>query len=84
MPLERGAHAALVFNSGMAAIMTALFTFVRPATTIVYTVPIYGGTQHFIQDFLHAWGSTALPCRPATRGQIGRSHSIGEESAQLF
>src|SRR6201996_5903705 len=45
VPLEAGAHAALVFNSGMAAIMTALFAFLKPGDSIVYTVPIYGGTQ---------------------------------------
>ena len=56
VPLERGAQAALVFNSGMAAIMTALFTFLRPGDTILYTVPIYGGTQSLIEGFLAAWG----------------------------
>src|ERR1700736_3897168 len=40
LPLETGAHAALVFNSGMAAIMTAILTFARPGDTVVYTVPI--------------------------------------------
>ncbi len=56
VPLERGARSALVFNSGMAAIMTAMMTFLRPGSTIIYTVPIYGGTQHLIQDFLSIWG----------------------------
>ena len=56
VPLERGAQAALVFNSGMAAITTALFTFLRPGDTILYTVPIYGGTQSLIEGFLSAWG----------------------------
>jgi len=56
VPLESGAHAALVFNSGMAAIMTALLTFARPGDHVLYTVPIYGGTQHFIQDFLEPFG----------------------------
>jgi len=60
VPLEAGAHAALVFNSGMAAIMTALLTFARPGHTIVYTVPIYGGTQHLIQDFLVLYGIQGL------------------------
>src|SRR6266566_4114574 len=32
VPLEKGARAAAVFNSGMAAIMTAFFTFARPAS----------------------------------------------------
>src|SRR6266481_3458507 len=44
VPLETGAHAALVFNSGMAAIVTALFAFLRPGDAVVYTVPVYGGT----------------------------------------
>jgi len=61
VPLETGAQAALVFNSGMAAIMTALFTFVHPGESIVYTVPIYGGTQHLIQDFLSTLGIIGIP-----------------------
>ena len=61
VPLETGAQAALVFNSGMAAIMTALLTFVRPGHSIVYTVPIYGGTQHLIQDFLEPLGIAGIP-----------------------
>lgn len=56
VPLESGARAALVFNSGMAAIMTAVLSFARPGNTVVYTVPIYGGTQHFVQDFLEPFG----------------------------
>jgi len=61
VPLEAGAHAALVFNSGMAAIMTALLAVLKPGDTIVYTVPIYGGTQHFIQDYLSIWGIAGIP-----------------------
>jgi methionine-gamma-lyase len=61
LPLEPGALAALAFNSGMAAIMTALLAFLRPGDTIVYTVPIYGGTQHLIQDFLAPLGIAGVP-----------------------
>ena len=61
LPLEIGAQAALVFNSGMAAIMTALFTFAHPGESIVYTVPIYGGTQKLIQDFLSTLGIIGIP-----------------------
>jgi methionine-gamma-lyase len=56
VPLEPGANAALVFNSGMAAIMTTLLTFLHPGDAIVYTVPIYGGTQKLIEEFLPGWG----------------------------
>lgn len=63
IPLEPGAHAAAVFNSGMAAIMTALFAVVKPGDTVVFTVPVYGATQTLIADFLGEFGveSIAVP-----------------------
>src|ERR1700693_4683667 len=70
VPLETGAHAALVFNSGMAAIMTALLTFAHPGQSIVYTVPIYGGTQHLIQDFLEPLEMTGIPVRAGRTQEI--------------
>jgi methionine-gamma-lyase len=66
LPLEPGAHAAAVFNSGMAAIMTALLAVVRPGDSIIFTVPIYGATQTFIADFLQGFGVTSIP---VTAGQ---------------
>lgn len=56
VPLEPGAQAAAVFNSGMAAISTLFFTFCPPGSSFVYTMPIYGGTQHFINQLLGPWG----------------------------
>ena len=73
VPLETGAHAALVFNSGMAAIMTALLTFAKPGQSIVYTVPIYGGTQHLIQDFLEPLGIMGIPVPAGQTSEIDRA-----------
>jgi methionine-gamma-lyase len=70
VPLEAGANAALVFNSGMAAIVTALFAFLKPGDAIVYTVPIYGGTQKLIENFLAAWGVTGIAARAGQSDQI--------------
>jgi len=56
VPLEAGAECALVFNSGMSAIMNALLAVLRPGAALVYTVPIYGGTQKLVQAFLEPWG----------------------------
>jgi len=67
--LEAGARDAVAFNSGMAAIVTSLFTFLRPGQSVVYTVPIYGGTQHFIQDHLSKWGVCGVPVQ-AGRGDL--------------
>jgi len=60
VPLEAGATEAAVFNSGMAAIMTACFTFARPQSSIVYTTPLYGGTTGLIHNFLKPLGVTGI------------------------
>ena len=70
IPLEPGAHAAAVFNSGMAAIMTALLAVVKPGDSIIYTVPIYGGTQTLILDFLQSFGVSGVPVRAGRRDEL--------------
>jgi methionine-gamma-lyase len=61
LALEPGARAAVVFNSGMAAIMTALLAVAKPGDGIVFTVPIYGATQTFIMEFLAGIGIAGYP-----------------------
>jgi methionine-gamma-lyase len=61
LPLEPGGTIAAVFNSGMAALMTVLLAALAPGDSIVYTVPIYGGTQTLIQSFLQPFGITGIP-----------------------
>jgi methionine-gamma-lyase len=63
VPLEAGATDAAVFNSGMAAIMTAFFAFARPNSTIVYTTPLYGGTTGLIHTFLEPFGVRGIAVR---------------------
>jgi len=62
VPLEAGAREAAVFNSGMAAIMTAFFAFARPDSTMVYTTPLYGGTTGLIH-FMEPFGVRGIPVR---------------------
>jgi cystathionine beta-lyase/cystathionine gamma-synthase len=59
-----------VFNSGMAAIMTALLAFLKPGQTVVYTVPIYGGTQKLIMDFLEPFGVHGVPVPAGRTAQL--------------
>jgi methionine-gamma-lyase len=63
VPLERGAAAAAVFNSGMAAISTIFFSFCGPGWSAVHTVPVYGGTQHLFDTVLRPLGVPAIPVR---------------------
>lgn len=52
LALWDGAETSLVFASGMAAIATTLLTFLRPGDTIVYSEPVYGGTEFLLCKIL--------------------------------
>jgi cystathionine beta-lyase/cystathionine gamma-synthase len=79
LPLEKGAEAAAVFNSGMAAISTVFLTWCAPGASFVYTTPLYGGTQHLVHQLLEPLGMRAIPVlagdaaaiRAAIRGAPG-------------
>lgn len=45
-----------VFESGMSAIATALLEFLKPGDLLLYSKPLYGGTDHFIKNFLTKYG----------------------------
>lgn len=47
-----GAEDAAVFESGMSAISTAMMEFMEPGDLLLYSKPVYGGTDHFINHFL--------------------------------
>ena len=56
LTLWDGAEASLVFGSGMGAISTTLLTFLRPGDTLVHNEPIYGGTEHLVENVLPTFG----------------------------
>ncbi len=69
VPLEPGAKAAAVFNSGMAALSTVMLALLEPGTSLVYTLPLYGGTHHLIQRLMKPLGINAQPVAAGdTRG----------------
>ena len=41
-----------VFESGMSAITTVLLEFLKPGDLLLYSSPLYGGTDHFIKKIL--------------------------------
>lgn len=50
------AEASLAFASGMAAISTALWAFLRPGDVVLQSRPIYGGTETLIHSILPEFG----------------------------
>ncbi|MCA9037536.1 MAG: aminotransferase class I/II-fold pyridoxal phosphate-dependent enzyme [Planctomycetaceae bacterium] len=70
------AEAAIVFNSGMAAISTCVLSLVRPGDHLLMLRGLYGGTHSFLVSELTKWGvdfdfaanieEFATKCRPNT------------------
>ncbi|MDY8135508.1 cystathionine gamma-synthase family protein [Aquimarina sp. 2201CG5-10] len=53
-----------VFESGMSAISTVLLEFLKPGDLLVYSNPLYGGTDHFIHHFLDKIGVHTIGVMP--------------------
>lgn len=49
-----------VFESGMSAISTVLLEFLNPGDLLLYSSPNYGGTDHFITNFLTKIGVDSI------------------------
>jgi methionine-gamma-lyase len=56
LALWDGAAACAVFDSGMSAITTTFFQFLRPGDLLVHSNPLYGGTMHLISEVLTQFG----------------------------
>ena len=61
LALLDGAEGAIVTSSGMAAIGTVFLTFLRPGDQIVYSTPLYGGTETLIRKILPEWDIGGSP-----------------------
>jgi methionine-gamma-lyase len=49
-----------VFESGMSAISTVFLEFLKPGDLVLFSSPVYGGTDHFIHHFLPKLGIDAI------------------------
>lgn len=53
-----------VFESGMSAISTVMLEFLSPGDLLLYSRPVYGGTDHFINHFLKKLNIEAIGFTP--------------------
>lgn len=59
-----------VFESGMSAITTVLLEFLKPGDLLLFSTPLYGGTDHFIHHFLKKIGVHTLAFKPGEEQDI--------------
>jgi cystathionine beta-lyase/cystathionine gamma-synthase len=84
VPLERGAGAAAVFNSGMAAISTAFFSLCAPGESFVFTTPVYGGTHHLIHTLLEPLGFKPIAVPAGDGAALERAIQGAEDLRLVF
>lgn len=75
------AEAAALFESGMAAISTTVFTFLRPGDVVVFPEPIYGGTEFLFHEVLPQFGIDAI-CFPASEGMAGLEKALADDDVR--
>ena len=80
------AEANLAFASGMAAISTCLWAYVRPGTVIVHSGPVYGGTDFLLNRILPQFGvnSVGFPAEGGTKAMeeaVDRARALGSIAA---
>ena len=60
LALWEDAEKGLTFSSGMAAISTSLLAYLRPGDVILFSAPVYGGTEYLIRNILPEYGIKAV------------------------
>ncbi len=79
-------ESALSFASGMAAISTSVLAHCRPGDTVLYSSPVYGGTEYLMMNILPRFGihtrSFAADAPPAELANLAAE--IGESLRILF
>ncbi len=63
-----GFEAAALFASGMGAISSTCLTFLRPGDTLLFSDPVYGGTEALFRHMLPLYGIKCVPF-PAASGR---------------
>jgi methionine-gamma-lyase len=82
------AESCAVFESGMAAISTTILEILRPGQAVVYSEPIYGGTDYFMKNILpkfgiETYGFTAPGSRTSIENVI-RTNNLKDKLAMIY
>jgi methionine-gamma-lyase len=59
--MHPGAEAAAVLPSGLSAISTTILGMLKPGDTVIYSAPVYGGTEHMFHAVLNRYNINTVP-----------------------
>jgi len=85
LALWEEAESATVHDSGMAAITTAILTFLKPGGIILHGYPLYGGTAHFFSAVLPEFQIHCVPFTPSDQLEdvLSRVHERGLDATKI-
>ena len=83
LTLWDGAEDALTFSSGMSAIATTLLTFLRPHDVVVFSEPVYGGSEYLLRNVLPDFGIIAIGFRAGVPGDLERAVETAARAGRL-
>ena len=75
------AEGCAAFESGMAAISTSVFTFLRPGHAVAFSEPIYGGTEYLFRELLPEFGVQTVAF-PAAGGAAAAEAALDERGCR--
>jgi methionine-gamma-lyase len=81
------AEECAVFESGMSAISTCLLEFLSPGDVLLFSNPLYGGTDHFIKQTLTRFGIEVIgfyPWEQDRLAEIVRSSGKAERVRMIY
>jgi len=83
--LEPGAEDAAVLPSGLSAISSAILALLNPGDTVVYSAPIYGGTEHMFDTIINKFKIKTVPvCSPDISEYRSIIEDNGDSVAMIF
>jgi methionine-gamma-lyase len=59
--MHPGAEAAAVLPSGLSAISTTILGVLKPGDTVIFSAPVYGGTEHMFHAVLNKYNIKTVP-----------------------
>lgn len=87
MALYDQTEAAATFASGMAAVSTTMFSFLRPGDVVLSTKPIYGGTHYLFQKILPQFGvevRQVLSSGDLRKELLQAASELGEQKVRMI
>ena len=73
---------SLVFSAGMAAITSTCFTFLKPGDSLIYSKPVYGGTDYLFNHILPSFGIKTVGVISFTYNDVEKFKNI--ENLKMF